>query len=136
LVVEDNRADLFLIRESVDGARLDLDLHVVQDGDSAIRFLEQADQDPAAPAPDLVVLDINLPKRSGREVVRHMRQSPRCAAAQVVVVTSSDSDRDREEMRKLGVSAYFRKPSEYASFMKLGELIKGLLNEGSRPPSQ
>jgi two-component system, chemotaxis family, response regulator Rcp1 len=133
LVVEDNRADVFLIREAVEGAHLDLDLHVVHDGDKAIRFLEEAEHDPMAPAPDLVILDINLPKRSGRDVVRRMRQGLRCGGALVVVVTSSDSERDRQEMGKFGINAYFRKPSEYASFMKLGELIQALLNEASSP---
>jgi CheY-like chemotaxis protein len=127
LIVEDNRADVFLIRESVEGARLNVDLHVVHDGDKAIRFFEQADRDPAAPLPDLIILDINLPRRSGREVVNRMRQSSRCGQALVVVVTSSDSERDREEMGKFGIDAYFRKPSEYAAFMKLGELVKQLL---------
>ena len=133
LVVEDNRADVFLIREAVEGAHLDLDLHVVHDGDKAIRFLEEAEHDPMAPAPDLVILDINLPKRSGRDVVRRMREGLRCGRALVVVVTSSDSERDREEMGKFGINAYFRKPSEYASFMKLGELIQVLLNQPSSP---
>jgi len=126
LIVEDNKADLYLIRESV-SALLDADLHVVRDGEQAIRFFDAAESDPAAPCPDLILLDINLPKRSGREVVREMRLRPRSANALVVVVTSSDSERDRSLMAELGVSAYFRKPSEYASFMKLGALVKGLL---------
>ncbi|HLG99174.1 MAG TPA: response regulator [Bryobacteraceae bacterium] len=129
LIVEDNRADVFLIRESLERAQLEADLHVVHDGDKAIRFLEAADLDPRAPIPDLIILDINLPKRSGREVIRRMRQSFRCSHALVVVVTSSDSERDREEVGKFGINAYFRKPSEYASFMKLGEVVNGLLNK-------
>ena len=129
LIVEDNRADVFLIRETIAAAHLDADLHVLQDGESAIRFFEQADQDPSTPPPALVILDINLPKRSGREVVHRMRQSRRCANALVVVVTSSDSERDRDDMGKLGIRAYFPKPSEYASFMKLGVLLKSLLDD-------
>lgn len=138
LIVEDNRADLFLIRESIQAAGLEADLQTVQDGEKAIRFLEDADRNPNLPCPDLIVLDINLPKRSGREVVRQMRQSPRCARALVVVVTSSDSEQDRDEMAKLGARAYFRKPSDYASFLKLGELVKSLLEEtpGSSGHSQ
>jgi DNA-binding response OmpR family regulator len=125
---------VFLIRESVNAANIDADMHIVPDGENAIRFFERADRDPAAPCPDLVILDINLPKRSGRDVVRQMRNSRRCANTVVVVVTSSDSERDRDEMGKLGVRAYFRKPSDYASFMKLGELVKGLLEEGAGSP--
>ena len=80
--------------------------------------------------PDLVILDINLPKRQGREVLDVMRRTRRSANAAVLVVTSSNSDRDREEMGALRVDAYFRKPSEYESFLQLGELAKKLLTSG------
>jgi two-component system, chemotaxis family, response regulator Rcp1 len=92
-------------------------------------FFETADRDETAPCPSLVILDINLPRRNGQEVVYQMRQSRRCAAAPVVVVTSSDSERDRDEMKKLGVEHYFRKPSEYGEFMKLGDLVREVLRE-------
>jgi len=127
--VEDSRADVFLIRESLGEAKVDADLHIVHDGERAVNFFERADRDPSAPIADMVILDINLPKRPGNEVLVQMRQSAKCANALVVVVTSSDSERDREEMRKLGVAAYFCKPSEYQKFMKLGELAKGLLGK-------
>src|SRR5690242_10456320 len=116
LIVEDNRADVFLIRESIEQARLQIELHVAGDAEQAIGFLQRADRNPSAPCPALVILDINLPKRPGSEVVKHMRQT-RCGLAPVLVVTSSDSERDRDEMAKLGVRGYFRKPSDYAEFM-------------------
>jgi two-component system, chemotaxis family, response regulator Rcp1 len=127
--VEDSRADVFLIRESLCEAQVDADLHIVHDGEKAVHFFEQADGD-SVPVPDMVILDINLPKRPGNKVLQQMRQSARCASALVLVVTSSDSERDREEMKKLGVAAYFCKPSDYQEFMKLGELAKGLLARG------
>jgi DNA-binding response OmpR family regulator len=77
--------------------------------------------------PDLVILDINLPRKSGREVLRALRQSPNCGRTPVLVVTSSDSQRDRDEMANLGASLYFRKPSDYNEFMKLGDVVKTLL---------
>ena len=124
---------MFLIRESIVLASVDADLHIVADGEKAIQFFEQADSDPSAPCPDLVLLDINLPKREGREVLHHMRNSRRCAQAAVLVVTSSDSERDRQDMAKFGVKGYFRKPSEYDSFLKLGEVVKSMLEEA--PPA-
>lgn len=120
---------MFLIRESLGEARVEADLHIVHDGEKAVRFFEQVDRDPATPPPDLVILDINLPKRPGSEVLQQMRQSTRSAKALVVVVTSSDSERDRQVMTNLGATAYFSKPSEYQKFMKLGELAKGLLKK-------
>jgi DNA-binding response OmpR family regulator len=127
LIVEDNRADVFLIREAIEASCPDAALFVVQDGDKAIKFFEQADIDPAAPCPALVILDINLPKKPGPEVLSQMRLTKRCAQATVLVVTSSDSEKDRVEMKRLGVNGYFRKPSEYDEFMKLGPLVKSLL---------
>ena len=128
--MEDSRADVFLIRESLYQAHVDADLHVVHDGEKAVLFFEQVDRDPSAPVADIVILDINLPKRTGGEVLQQMRHSSRSANSLVVVVTSSDSERDREEMSKLGVAAYFCKPSNYQKFMKLGELAKRLLERG------
>jgi DNA-binding NarL/FixJ family response regulator len=81
-----------------------------------------------------VILDINLPKKPGREVLQQMRQSPRCADAAVLVVTSSDSEKDRDEMGKFVVKGYFRKPSDYDRFMKLGGLVKELLEARTAPP--
>jgi len=127
LIVEDNQADVFLILESIE-PRLDAILHVVHDGEKAIKFWEQADFDPS-PGLALVILDINLPRKDGRDVLNAIRQSRRGASAPVLVVTSSDSERDREDMAKLGVKVYFRKPSHYAEYMKLGEIVKSLLNE-------
>jgi chemotaxis family two-component system response regulator Rcp1 len=131
LVVEDNRADVFLIRESIAAACTGVTLFVVQDGEKAIRFFEEADRDASAPCPDVVILDINLPRKSGAEVLSQMRLSRRCAHVPILIVTSSDSEKDRETMALLGVNGYFRKPSVYEEFMKLGGLVKGML-ENSR----
>jgi CheY-like chemotaxis protein len=117
MVVEDNKADVFLIREAIQSAHLDAELHVMPDGERAIRFFHDVDSDNAKACPVLVIIDINLPRRSGGEVLQHMRKSRRCANSRVVVVTSSDSARDREEMARLGVDAYFRKASDYEAFL-------------------
>jgi chemotaxis family two-component system response regulator Rcp1 len=134
LVVEDNRADLFLIRDALAGAVVDADVHVAEDGEKALRFLDAAQSDESAPCPALVILDINLPRKKGGDILRHMRQLRRCADTLVLVVTSSDSVRDREEMDRLGTNGYFRKPSEYAEFMKLGHVAKALLSREEATP--
>lgn len=101
-------------------------MEIVPDGDQAIRMLE--DSDPGPPL-SLVILDINLPRKSGREVLQHLRRNPRYENTPVIVVTSSGSARDRDEMRKLGANEYFRKPSDYWEFMKLGAIVKGMLDD-------
>jgi DNA-binding response OmpR family regulator len=131
--VEDNPADVFLVREALEAARLHATVHVVKDGEQAIRFFDEADVHEAAPCPDLVILDINLPRKHGGEVLRHMRKSRRCANALVIAVSTSDSARDREDMARLGANSYFHKPSEYAAFMKLGDIVKAVLKTGLPP---
>lgn len=133
LIVEDNESDVFLIERAIAGTRLCVSLHVVKDGQQAIQFLDEArDQAEAGkPCPDLVILDINLPKKQGGDVLKHLRDISRCAQARVIVVSSSDASRDREQMAELGADAYFRKPSDLDEFMKLGDLIKTILGGGS-----
>ncbi|MBV8833858.1 MAG: response regulator [Acidobacteriaceae bacterium] len=132
LVVDDNDADVALIQDAIQAADLALTVHVVKDGDEAVRFFDRADTDNDMTPPDLVILDINLPKRPGTEVLRHMRQSQRSRGALVLAVSTSDSARDRQQMSDLGANGYFRKPSEYDEFIKLGDVIKNLLS-GTQP---
>jgi chemotaxis family two-component system response regulator Rcp1 len=68
-VVEDNRADLFLIRRALAVARIDTEVHVAEDGEKAVRFLDTAQSDKTAPCPALVILDINLPRKNGGDVL-------------------------------------------------------------------
>lgn len=127
-MVEDNLADVFLIREVIKASGLDAAIRLVQDGEKATRFVDDADGDAEARCPDLVILDINLPKKSGGEVLRHLRESKRCAGVPVIVASSSDAKRDRDEVMKLGATRYFAKPSEYAGFLKLADVIQELLS--------
>ena len=137
LVVEDNKADVFLIREAIEAAEVEADLEIVQDGERALRFFDHVDGDHSVPCPVLAIIDINLPRRHGGEVIQEMRKSRRCANTLVLVVTSSDSAKDRDSMAKLGVNGYFCKPSKYDDFMKLGEIVKILVGSISEaaPPS-
>ena len=126
--MEDNAADVFLIRSAIQTAEIAADIHVVRDGEQAVKFFEQADNDPTAPCPALVILDINLPKKQGGEVLEQIRRSGRCSGALVIAVSTSDLPYDRENMLRLGANGYFHKPSEYHDFMKLGTLVKDLLS--------
>jgi DNA-binding response OmpR family regulator len=127
LIVEDSLADVTLIRMAMKKAGISAVIQVVDDGEEAVRLFEKADLDSTVPCPDLVILDLNLPRFKGSEVLRRLRASARCANVPVLVVTSSDSSDDREQMNKLGANGYFRKPSELSEFMKLGQVARGLL---------
>jgi len=127
LVIEDNKADVFLIRDALRTAGIDAHVDVVTDGEAAVKFFDRADEDPAGICPSIVILDLNLPRKRGVDVLRHMRQSQRCAGALVLVVTSSDSNQDRETALQLGANGYFRKPSAYDRYMELGDVVLQLL---------
>ncbi len=127
LIVEDSKADIFLIREAIEKQGIDALIDVVRDGEAATRYLAAADADPTAPRPDLILLDMNLPKKSGGEVLRDLRASAQCRNTKVMIVTSSDAPQDRTSVGAYAVAGYFKKPSTYAEFMQLGPLVKALL---------
>jgi chemotaxis family two-component system response regulator Rcp1 len=131
LIVEDNPADVYLIRAAIDGANIDAELSIVKDGEQAIKFFDELERDHAAACPAVVILDINLPKRHGGEVLRYIRNSTKCRDVHVIVVSTSESTSDREAMLKLGANGYFHKPSEYSDFMKLGDLLRSFLISSS-----
>jgi chemotaxis family two-component system response regulator Rcp1 len=135
LVIEDNRADIFLIREALREAQLEVDLDIVNDGEAASRLIDAADRDRNIAVPDLILLDLNLPLKSGPELLQLIRLSHRHSRVRVIVVTSSDSERDRQVVSRLGANVFFRKPSSYEAFLKLGEVVGTVLESstGSHP---
>lgn len=132
LLVEDNRADANLIEEAMAEAKLDCDISIVRNGAQAIEFIERLDLGMSMAMPDLVLLDLNLPKVSGEVVLERVRASPKCGSAKVFIISSSDAPSDRERVMKLGASDYFRKPSNLEAFMELGPKIRAML-EGTPP---
>ena len=127
LPAEDNYPDVLLVAEAIELEKLPLEVHIVSDGQQAIDFLARAERDANAPCPHLMLLDLNLPKRSGFEVLRRLRASERWRSLPVLVITSSDSREDLSEAEALR-AGYFRKPPNYEEFLKLGAVLKQLLN--------
>lgn len=130
LVVEDNDADIFLLKEAIAMHKLNVGVHVVENGALAISYIESIDENPAAAGPCLCLLDMNLPLRSGPEVLRHLRRSQRLAAIPAIVMTSSKSPTEREAIMRLGASAYFHKPISYSEFMDIGKVLGCFLPGG------
>lgn len=128
LLAEDNLPDALLVREIIRSENLPLDVHIAADGERAIDFIENATKDANAPAPDLLLLDINLPKRDGFKVLRRLRAIERFKSVPVLVINSSDAPRDLSEAAKLG-AGYFRKPPSYDEFLKLGGVLRKILKE-------
>jgi len=130
LLIEDNRADAGLVREALQEHGVQCELNVIPDGDKAIRHIQRIEAG-AAECPDLVIVDLNLPKRPGREVLDCMRRSARCREATVVVLSSSNAPQDRAESLRLGASRYIRKPLRLDEFLQLGAVFKNILESAT-----
>lgn len=127
-MVEDNSGDVALIRQSLTEHGVELDVVVMTDGEKAVRFMDDVDAG-AVPCPVLVTLDLNLPKRSGREVLLRIRESQFCRNVPVAIFSSSDAAKDKEEAASLGANRYIKKPSNLDDFLKIGSVLNALLNE-------
>jgi CheY-like chemotaxis protein len=128
LLAEDNDGDIFLIQRALDMHLGPYDLLLAKDGEEAMQLLDRANTEEGAAWPDFAVLDLNLPRRSGIQVLQRLRSIPKCAAAPVIIFTSSDSPQDKAEAFRLGANRYFKKPTDLAGFMKLGEMVRDILS--------
>jgi CheY-like chemotaxis protein len=124
LLAEDNLADILLVRKALEEHKIPHDLQIVRDGEEALALFERMDDADGIPCPDLVLLDLNLPKVDGPEILSAFRKHPRCAQTPVIVITSSDAGRDRERMAQFGIAHYFKKPSSLDAFLKLGAIVR------------
>ena len=104
----------------------------MRDGDEALAFLAQMGESGGVPFPDVLLLDLNLPKIDGPEVLAEFRRHPQCSSTPVIAITSSDAQKDRVRMASLGISSYFRKPSDLEEFMKLGAVVLEVINGKGR----
>jgi CheY-like chemotaxis protein len=119
LLIEDNPADIRLTQEAFRVARLHNTVHVVQDGVSAMAFIRQAAPYQQAPRPDLILLDLNLPKKDGRDVLREIKADPHTRLIPVVVLTTSDDEEDVLRSYDLHANAYLVKPIDVLRFIKM-----------------
>jgi CheY-like chemotaxis protein len=124
LLAEDNAGDVFLVREALLEHRLDFELYLAGDGDKLTALLERVGID--VPAPDVLMLDLNLPCIDGPELFRRVRAHPLCAHTPLIVISSSDAARDHAWTSEFGVSHYFRKPSHLDEFLQLGAIVRKL----------
>ncbi len=117
LLIEDSPADVRLTREALKEARVLNALHVVQDGIAALAFLRKQGQYAGSPRPDLILLDLNLPKKDGREVLAEIKQDEDLKRIPVVVLTTSRAEEDVVRSYNLHANAYVAKPVDLAQFL-------------------
>lgn len=128
VVVEDNPADVLLLREALAKHQVGSHLYLAHDGEEGVRLIDAIDE-ANLPCPDLILIDLNLPRRSGFEVLARARASRQCAEKPVVILSSSGAASDREKAASLGASGYIRKPSTLKEFLSIGESLKGILRD-------
>jgi len=127
LLVEDSEADELLMRAALKLDGLNCDFLVSEDGEKAIELIDRLDHGTEDRRPNVVLLDLNLPKKSGVKVLEFIRQSRKFADIPVIVVSSSDSPRDQAQVSRLGATRYFQKPLDLMEFMKLGPVVRETL---------
>ena len=117
LMVDDNPADIDLTSEVLAQSNQHFHVNSVTDGAEAISFLRHQGKYASAPAPDLVVLDLNLPRRDGRQVLSDMKTDPALAKIPVVIFTTSQASSDISRSYELGANCYLKKPGNLAEFV-------------------
>jgi CheY-like chemotaxis protein len=123
LLVEDSVGDVRLTREAFKDAKVHINLHVAADGYDAMAFLKRERQYVDAPRPDLILLDLNLPKKDGREVLKEIKESPTLAIIPVVILTTSASEEDILRTYQLHANCYITKPVDLEGFLKVVKSI-------------
>jgi two-component system response regulator len=123
LLVEDSPGDVRLTREALKDAKVHISLHVATDGIEAMAYLERTGPYVNAPRPDLILLDLNLPKKDGREVLKEIKESPSLRIIPVVILTTSSSDADVLQSYHLHANCYISKPVDLDGFLKVVQSI-------------
>lgn len=123
-IAEDNPADIYLLRMAFEEAgQNDVELIIASDGEEALNLVGHKGGFREIGKPDLIILDLNLPKSDGEDVLRFIRRTDEYNTTPVVVLTSSDSPRDRQSAWELGANCYLTKPSDLEAFMCLGKML-------------
>ena len=124
LLVEDNPGDADLTREGLKEGKIQNNLNVVTDGEMAMAFLRRQGEFASAPRPDLILLDLNLPRKDGREVLAEVKSDPKLHSIPVVVLTTSQADEDIMHAYDLHVNCYIAKPVLFDQFVEIVQSIE------------
>jgi chemotaxis family two-component system response regulator Rcp1 len=135
LMVEDNPGDVRLTREAFKDGRVWNRLHVVEDGIAALDFLHRREPYGDAPRPDVILLDLNLPRMDGREVLAAIKGDPSLRVIPVVVLTTSQAEEDVLRAYHLNANCYITKPVDLAQFIRIVQAIEDFWLTVVRLPS-
>jgi len=135
LMVEDNPGDIELSRQALKQGKLLNDLHVVENGEAALDFLYQRGEYADAVRPDLILLDLNLPKVNGRDVLKQVKADKNLAAIPLIVLSSSEDANDIKETYELNANSFVTKPVQVEDFVKVVNSIEQFWIEIVKLPS-
>jgi CheY-like chemotaxis protein len=124
LLVEDNPGDAQLTRIALSDGKMCINLSLTEDGVDALAFLRKEGQYADAPRPDLILLDLNLPRKDGREVLADIKADPSLKRIPVVVLTTSQSDTDILQAYELAANCFITKPVDFDQFVKIVQTIE------------
>lgn len=124
LLVEDNPGDVRLTQEALKENKFRNNLHVAKDGVEAMKFLRKMNGNAAAPRPDLILLDLNLPKKDGREVLAEIKTDEKLRSIPVVILTTSDAEDDVAKAYHHYANCYIRKPIDLNRFIEVVKIIE------------
>lgn len=136
LLVEDDPGDVLMTQEAFRDYKIANNLHVVTNGEDAIAYLRREGGFSDVPVPDLVLLDLNLPRRDGREVLREIKNDHELRRIPIVVLTTSDSEEDVLASYDLHANAYVRKPVDFEQFVKAVRAIDDFFISVVRLPTR
>lgn len=124
LLVEDNPGDALLTRIALEDSKISVNLSVVEDGVEAMAFLRKQDKYADVPHPDIVLLDLNLPKKDGREVLAEIKGDEHLRRIPVVVLTTSQAEEDIVKAYNLAANCYITKPVDFDQFVRIVRSIE------------
>jgi CheY-like chemotaxis protein len=127
LIVEDNGSDVFLLERALNRQQINFQLTHLRDGGAALAFIRREGVYAKSPRPDLILVDLNLPRVGGEDVIRAVRSAKHLNGVPACVWSSSESPRDRESLIRLGVDQFIFKPSGLEQFMQIGKTVQDLL---------
>ncbi|MBI1243042.1 MAG: response regulator [Nostoc sp. RI_552] len=124
LLVEDNASDAHLTRMALEDSKIAVNLHVVEDGVEAMAFLRKQEQYNQVPHPDIILLDLNLPKKDGREVLAEIKADQNLRGIPIVVLTTSQWSEDILKVYNLSANCFITKPVDFDQFVKIVQSIE------------
>lgn len=119
LLAEDNPGDAKLTEKAFEQGKILNNLHIVENGAEALKFLRKEDQYQEKPRPDLILLDLNMPKKDGWDVLEELKEEPELSRIPVIVLTSSEAEEDVVKSYDLQANAYLTKPVDFQGFMEI-----------------